>query len=98
MVYYDVPKLLQQLPYQEARTESQVRLRLILVFRFFALFRGIDLERTKRADIIKHDKVWFVLSRCKGRPVHEPCRIHAMSNKAFCPMYWLRVYLDMTSS
>ena len=42
VVYYDVPKLLQQLPYQEAQTESQVRLRLILVFRFFALFRGID--------------------------------------------------------
>ena len=66
VVYYDVPKLLQQLPYQEARTESQVCLRLILVFRFFALFRGIDLERTKRTDIIKHDKVWFVMSRRKG--------------------------------
>ena len=98
VVYYDVPKLLQQHPYQEARTESQVRLRLILVFRFFALFRGIDLERTKRTHIIKHDKVWFVMSRRKGRPVHEPCPIHAMSNKAFCPIYWLRVYLDMTSS
>ena len=98
VVYYDVPKLLQQLPYQEARTESQVRLRLILVFHFFALFRGIDLERTKRTDIIKHDKFWFVMSRPKGRPVHEPCPIHAMSNKAFCPIYWLRVYLDMTSS
>ena len=98
VVYYDVPKLLQQLPYQEARTESQVRLRLILVFRFFALVRGIDLERTKRTDIIKQDKVWFVMSRRKGRPVHEPCPIHAMTNVAFCPIYWLRVYLDMTTS
>ena len=98
VVYYDVPKLLQQLPYQEARTESQVRLRLILVFRFFALFHGIDLERTKRTDIIQHNKVWFVMSRSKGRPVHEPCPIHAMSNGAFCPIYWLNVYLDMTTS
>ena len=98
LVSYDVPKLLQQLPYQKARTESQVRLHLILVFRFFALFRGIDLERTKCADIIKHDKVWFVMSRRKGRPVHESCPIHAMSNGAFCPIYWLSVYLDMTTS
>ena len=96
VVYYDVPRLLQQLPYQEAQTDSQVRLRLILVFRFFALFRGIDLERTKRTDIIKHDKVWFVMSRRKGRPVHEPCPIHAMFNVAFCPIYWLSVALDMT--
>ena len=78
LLYYDVPKLLQQLPYQEARTESQVRLCLILVFRFFALIRGIDLERTKRSDLIKHDKVWFVLSRRKGRPVQEPCPIHSV--------------------
>ena len=98
VVYYDVPKLLQQLPYQETRTESQVRLRLILVFRFFALSRGIDLERTKRTDIIKQDKVWFVMSRRRGRPVHEPYPIHAMSNVAFCPIYWLCVYLDMTTS
>ena len=87
-----------RLPYQEARTESQVRLCVILVFRFFALFCGIDLERTKRTDIIIHDKVWFVMSRRKGRPVHEPCPIHAMSNGAFCPIYWLRVYLDMITS
>ena len=98
MVYYDVPKLLQQLPYQEARTESQVRLRLILVFRFFTLFRGIDLECTKHTDIIKHDKGWFVMSRRKGRPVHEPCPIHATSNGAFCPIYLLSVYMDMTTS
>ena len=57
VVYYDVPKLLQQLPYLEARTESQVRLRLILVLRFFALFPGMDLERTKRTGIIKQGKV-----------------------------------------
>ena len=97
-MYYDVPKLLQQLPYQEARTESQVRLRLILVFRFFALFRGIDLERTKGTDIIKHDNLWSVMSRRKGRLVHEPCPIHAMSNVALCPINWLSVYLDMTTS
>ena len=98
VVYYDVPKLLQQLPYLEARTESQVRLRLILVLRFFALFRGIDLERTKRTGIIKQGKVWFVQARRKGRPVYEPSPIHAMSNRAYCPLYWLGVYLEMTSS
>ena len=30
--------------------------------------------------------------------MHEPCLIHAMSNGAFCPIYWLSVYLDMTTS
>ena len=98
VVYYDVPKLLQQLPYLEARTESQVRLRLILVLRSFALFRGIDLERTKRTGIIKQGKVWFVQARRKGRPVYEPSPIHGMSNRAYCPLYWLGVYLEMTSS
>ena len=98
VVYYDVPKLLQQLPYLEARTESQVRLRPILVFRFFALFRGIDLERTKRTGIIKQGKVWFVQARRKGRPVYQSSPIQEMSNKAYCPLYWLGVYLEMTSS
>ena len=69
VVYYDVPKLLQQLPYLEARTEFQIRLRLILVLRFVALFCGIDLERTKRTGIIKQGKVWFAQPRRKGRPV-----------------------------
>ena len=98
VVYYDVPKLLKQIPYLEARTESQVRLRVILVLRFFAFFRGIDLERTKRTGIIKQGKVWFVQARRKGRPVYEPSPIHEMSNTAYCPLYWLGVYLEMTSS
>ena len=98
VVYYDVPKLLQQLPYLVARTESEVRLRLILVLRLFALFRGIDLERTKRTGIIKQGKVWFVQARRKERPVYEPSPIHKMSNRAYCPLYWMGVYLEMTSS
>ena len=98
VVYYDVPKLLQQLPYLEARTEALVRLRLFLVLCFFALFRGIDLERTKRTGIIKQGEVRFVEARRKGRPVYEPSPIHAMSNRAYCPLYWLGVYLEMTSS
>ena len=98
VVYYDVPKLLQQLPYLEARTESQVRLRLILVLRFFALFRGIALERTKRTGIIKQGKVWFVQARRKGGPVYEPSPIHEMSKRAYYPLYWLGVYLEMTRS
>ena len=98
VVCYDVPKLLQQLPYLGARTESQVLLRLILVLRFFALFLGIDLERTKRTDIIKQGKVWFVQARRKGRPVYEPRPIHTMSNGAYCPIYLVGVYLEMTSS
>ena len=98
VVYHDVSKLLQQLPYLETRTESQVRLRLILVLRFFALFCGIDLERTKHTGIIKQGKVWFVQARRKGRPVYEPSPIHAMSNRAYCPIYWLGLYLEMTSS
>ena len=98
VVYYGVPKLLQQLPYLEARSESQVRLRLILVLRFFALFHGIDLERTKRTGIIKQGKVWFVQARRKGRPVYEPSPIHKMPNRAYCPLYWFGVYLQMTSS
>ena len=47
---------------------------------------------------LSHDKVWFVMSRRKERPVHEPCPVHAMSNVAFCRIYWLSVYLDMTTS
>ena len=39
-----------------------------------------------------------MMSRRKGRPVHEACPIHAMSNVAFCPIYWLSVYLVMTTS
>ena len=98
VVYYDVPKLLQQLPYLEARTESQVRLRPILVLRFFALFCGIDLERTKQTGIIKQGKDWFVQTRRKERPIYESSPIHEMSNKAYCPLYWLGVYLEMTRS
>ena len=99
MVYYDVPKLLQQLPYLEARTESQVRLRLIQVLRFFALFFVASIWNVRNAQI-SLSRAMFVLfqARRTGRPVYEPSPIHAMSNRAYCPLYWLGVYLEMTSS
>ena len=50
VVYYDVPKLLQQLPYLEARTESQVR----ESYSGIALFRAFSWHRSGTYETQRH--------------------------------------------
>jgi hypothetical protein len=49
----------------QSMTESELRGRLIMLFRLLALNRGIDLERTQRTVSVVHDSC-FVLVRRKG--------------------------------
>ena len=70
VVYYDVPKLLEHLANLPATCEIEIRMRLILCLRFFAHFRGVDLQRT-RCTLQQRGDVYFIWAQRKGIPPFE---------------------------
>ena len=96
VVYYDVPKLLDHVANLPATSEMKIRTRLILCLRFFALFRGLDLQRTRRTLEQRGDVCFFWAWR-KGRPAFERYPLHPMERREFCPQFWIRRYISLTA-
>ena len=75
MVYCDVPKLLEHVANLPATAEIEIWRHLILCLRFFALFRSVDHQRTKRT-LERRVDVCLIWAQCKGRPASECYPLH----------------------
>ena len=74
----------------------EINTRLILYLRFFALFRGVDLQRTRRTPARRGD-VCLMSAQHKGRPTFECYPLHPMQRREFCPQFWIRRYISLTA-
>ena len=84
VVYYDVPKLFEHIANLPPTLEIEIRTRLILCLRFFALFKGVHLQRTRRT-LAQRGNVYFVWAQRKGRPAYERYPLHPMQRREFYP-------------
>ena len=76
--------------------EEEVRLRCIVLLRLVCLFRGIDLERSRR-NIDCRQQPWMLESRRKGRSFWARYPIPCIWPRDVNPQVWLDTYLEMTS-
>ena len=79
-----------------ATSEMEIKTHLVLCLRFFALFRGVDLSRTRRT--LEHrGNVCFIWGQRKGRPAFERYPLHPMQRRQFCPQFWIWRYITLTA-
>ena len=93
--FYDVRRLIQVMHQQPVETEAQLRLQAILSLRFFALFRGVDLARSRR-DIQRAAQPWFISAKRKGRRYYARYPIHNVTPPSIDPQRCLARYLEAT--
>ena len=93
--FYDVRRLIQVMHQQPVETEAQLRLQAILSLRFFALFRGVDLARSRR-DIQRAAQPWFISAKRKGRRYYARYPIHNVTPPSIDLQRCLARYLEAT--
>ena len=93
--FYDIRRLIQVMHQQPVETEAQLRLQAILSLRFFALFRGVDLARSRR-DIQRAAQPWFISAKRKGRRYYARYPIHNVTPPSIDPQRCLARYLKAT--
>ena len=97
-IFYQVDLLIHTLMNRPPpSTEEGIREHLIILLRFFCLFRGVDLARCKNEIVQKHG-MWFLNMQRKGQKVWSLNPIPKIEPDIINPRFWLQRYVTMTAS
>lgn len=97
-VFFDVEPLLTKFAAAPMPvTEADIRLRLILLLRLLCLFRGVDLERSKRTTIQFRRDPWFLEAKRKGRSYYMHYPVPKLDPPPCDPQELLQRYILCTA-
>ena len=96
--FYNVQALLSALVEEPLPvSEEDVRLRVIILLRFIALFRGCDLATAKRP-LDMSSQPWMLRSTRKGRLYEGSYPVIHLQPMQVDPQYWVDQYCRLTSA